>query len=183
MRLFDSPQLECRSLYDSKLSLGGRQILQVHVHGWGWLSLNTEKAKFRSYFWGEKRWNLLIPQTSSAKVEATNFFGVRSKALVVRKEETLKPDEEFLQSIQPEYSKFAKASPNRLMRIGLEAINLQVKHAVRMIPFIGLQFFSRPNSIKLIGFNRLSHPLYVKIPQFNLEFPGSKISSLLRYLK
>jgi len=183
MRLFDLPQLECRSLHDPKLSLGGRQILQVQVHGWGWLSLNNEKAKFKSYFWGEKRWNLLIPQTSSAKVEATNFFGVRSKALVVRKDETLKSDEEFLQSIQPEYFKFAKSSPNRWMRIGSKAINLQVKHAVRIIPFIRFRFLSRPNSINLIRFNRLSHPLYVKIPQFNLESPDSKISSLLRYLK
>lgn len=183
MRLYDSPQLECRSLYDPNLSLGGRQILQVQVYGWGWLSINTEKAKFKSYFWGEKRWNLLIPQSSSATVEATNFFGVRSKALVVRKDETLKSDEEFLQSIQPEYPKFAKASPNRWMRIGLEAINLKVKHAVRIIPFIGFRFFSRPNSIKPIKFNRLSHPLYAKTPQFALESPDSKISSLLRYLK
>ncbi len=183
MSYFDSPQLECRSLYDPKLSLGGRQILQVQVHGWGWLSINTEKAKFKSYFWGEKRWNLLIPQTSSAKVEAANFFGIRSEALVVRKDETLKSDEEFLQSIQPEYSKFAKASLSRCMRIGLEAINLQVKHAVRIIPFIRFRFFRRPNSINLLRFNRLSHSLYVKTPQFTFESPHSRISSVLRYLK
>lgn len=183
MHLFDTPHLECEGMYDSKLSLGGRQLLRLQLQGWGRLRVRTENRTFTAYFWGEKRWDLLIPQGPVVQVEARNFLGASVNTLVLRKAESLKSDDEFLHSIQPTHHEFARSSSNYTLRLHLVTASAQFRDAVSKIPLIGLRIFDRLKYHEPIRFHKLRNLGGIKIPKFKVEPADSAVGKTLINLK
>jgi len=183
MHLFDAPHLECQAFYDPKLSLGGRQLLRLQLQGWGRLRVRTENRTFTAYFWGEKRWDLLIPQGSVVQVEARNFLGARANTLVLRKAESLRSDDEFLQSIQPAHREFARSSSNYTLRLHLVTASAQFRDVVSKVPLIGLRIFDRLKYTAPLRFQKLRNLGGIKMTTLTLESADSTIGKTLIHIK
>jgi len=183
MHLFDAPHLECQALYDQKLSLGGRQLLRLQLQGWGRLRVRTDHRTFTAYFWGEKRWDLLIPQGSNVQVEARNFLGARANTLVLRKAESLKSDDEFLQSIQPAHREFARSSSNDTLRLRAVTASAQFRDVVSKVPLMGVRIFDRLNYPAQLRFHKLPNVGGIKMPTLTLESADSTIGKTLINIK
>ena len=183
MHLFDAPYLECQALYDPKLSLGGRQLLRLQLQGWGRLRVRTDHRTFTAYFWGEKRWDLLIPQGSSVQVEARNFLGASANTLALRKAETLKSDDEFLQSIQPARHEFARSPSNDTLRVRVVTASAQFRDVVSKVPLIGLRIFDRLKYPEPLRFHKLRNLGGIKMPTLTLESADTTIGKTLINIK
>lgn len=197
MSFSNAPALECKTLYDPSLSLGGRQILRLTADGWGLLTVSVGKKRFRSFFWDQRQWDLLIPQAADVKAEVWNPFGSFVRVFEIKKNVELKPDQKFLDDLKPILHKNESQIRQHLFNAFFKAIKLQIKINLPKIQFFAIRQFRYPRYPVQIAIKNIHKtkniiaPLYmlkfsnfkVKTPRFMIESPEAKIAQALKFFK
>jgi len=197
MNFTNAPALECKTLHDPSLSLGGRQILRLTTDGWGLLTVSAGKKRFRSFFWGQRQWDLLIPQAADVKAEVWNSFGSFVRVLEIKKNDGLKPDQKFLDDLNPILLKNENQIRQHLINAFFKAIKLKIKLNLPKIQFFAIRQFRYPRypahmAIKNVHKTKnIMTPLYmlkfgnfkIKTPRFIIESPEAKIAQALKFFK
>lgn len=104
MRFFQPPTVRYQASFDERLGLGDRHIVQVSVEGWGRIKINQKQAAFKSFFFKDTQWQLLIPGGQETRVTVTNIFGRNSETFTIDSlKKSLKSDS-LLAKLQPTFS-------------------------------------------------------------------------------
>ena len=197
MNFSNAPALQFKTLHDPSLSLGGRQILRLTADGWGLLTVSAGKKRFRSFFWGQRQWDLLIPQAADVKAKVLNSFGSFVRVIEIKKNDGLKPDQKFLDDLKPILLKNENQIRQHLFYTYFRSIKLQIKLDLPKIPFFAIRQFQYPRypaymAIKNIHKTKnIMTPMYmlkfsnfkIKTPRFMIESPEAKIAQALKFFK
>jgi hypothetical protein len=197
MNFSSAPTIECKTLHDPSLSIGGRQILSLTADGWGLLSVSIEKGNFRSYFGRQRHWDLLIPQSSDVKVKVWNPFGSVQRVLEIKKNDVFKPDEKFFDDLKPILLENESQIRKHIFNSYSRTIKLQIKLNLPKIYFFAIRQFRYPRfpyNISIINIQKTKNkmtpidlfklPNYtIKTPQFMIEPPNTEIEKALKFFK
>jgi len=77
------PKVQCEASFDERLGMGDRQMVQVSVQGWGRLKISQKKTAFKSFFFQNTKWDLLLPVGQETKVSVTNLFGSTGQSFTI----------------------------------------------------------------------------------------------------
>ena len=77
------PKVQCEASFNERFGMGDRQMVQVSVQGWGWLKISQKETAFKSFFFQNTQWDLLLPVGQETKVSVTNLFGSTGQSFTI----------------------------------------------------------------------------------------------------